>query len=394
MAGYQGWFNAPDDGASRGWNHYHAQGPLEPGNCKFDLWPDVSEYQKTYLSPFTNKDGSHARLFSSYDASTTDLHFQWMQQYGIDGVFLQRFVGSVRSDPSRHHNNIVMEHALTMSRKYGRAIAVMYDLSGMHDSVDVDLVIGDWKYLVDSLRLTAGGDDQTYLYHNHKPLVAVWGAGFGDHRPYTARSVERILDFLQHDPVYGGCAILLGVPTYWRDQGADADKDPRWMDLFKRVDIIQPWMVGRYNEDSYPPFAERIKADIAWTTAHHEDYVPVVFPGFSWHNMYPNFPQNQIPRDRGRFFWQQITGDLQAGAQMLYVAMFDEIDEGTAIFKASLDPPDGKSTFVSFEPGIPNDYYLQLAGYAAKLLRKEAPFLKDPPIPSSGKELIFIQAQK
>ncbi|HEV3325529.1 MAG TPA: DUF5703 domain-containing protein [Puia sp.] len=381
MAGYQGWFNAPDDGAGRGWNHYHAKGPLGPGNCKFDLWPDVSEYPKTYPSPFTKADGTPAYLFSSYDAGTTDLHFKWMQQYGIDGVFIQRFVSSVRSDPSRHHNNIVMEHALGASRKYGRAIAVMYDLSGMRDSVDVDVVINDWKYLVDSLRLTSGGDDQTYLYHNGKPLVAVWGAGFGDHRPYTPRSVERILDFLQHDPVYGGCSILLGVPTFWRDQGSDADKDPHWMDLFKRVDIIQPWMVGRYHEDTYPPFKDRIKADIAWTTAHHEDYVPVVFPGFSWHNMYPDFPQNQIPRDSGRFFWEQIAGDLQAGAQMLYVAMFDEIDEGTAIFKASLDPPDGQSSFVHFDPGIPSDYYLQLGGYAAKMLRKQVPFRPDPPPP-------------
>ena len=26
MAGYQGWFNAPDDGADRGWNHYSNHG--------------------------------------------------------------------------------------------------------------------------------------------------------------------------------------------------------------------------------------------------------------------------------------------------------------------------------------------------------------------------------
>jgi alpha-L-fucosidase 2 len=381
MAGYQGWFNAPGDGAGRGWNHYHSAGPLEPGNCKFDLWPDVSEYPKTYPSPFTHADGTTADLFSSYDSSTTDLHFKWMKQYGIDGVFMQRFVNSVKNDPGRHHTNVVLQHALDASRSYGRAIAVMYDLSGMKDSVDVDVVINDWKYLVDSLRLTSRGDNQTYLYHHGKPLVAVWGAGFGDHRAYTARSVERILDFLQHDPVYGGCAILLGVPTYWREQGKDADKDPRWMDLFQRVDIIQPWMVGRYNEDTYPPFKELIRNDIAWCKAHGEDYVPVVFPGFSWHNMFPSSPQNQIPRDSGRFFWKQITGDLQAGAQMLYVAMFDEIDEGTAIFKASLNPPVGKSTFLNFDPGIPGDYYLQLAGHAAKMLKQQATFLETPPPP-------------
>ena len=377
MAGYQGWFNAAGDGANRGWHHYHAGGELEPGNCKFDLWPDVSEYKKTYPTPFTHADGRTAYLFSSYDASTTDLHFKWMQQYGIDGAFVQRFVTNLRSPLHLHANNTVLSHALEASRKYNRAIAVMYDLSGMNDSTDADLVIADWKNLVDSLKLTSRGDGQTYLYHRGRPLVAVWGAGFNDHRAYTARSVGRILDFLQHDPVYGGCSILLGVPTFWRDQGNDADKDPRWMELFKKVDIIQPWMVGRYHEDTYPPFRDRIKDDIAWCMANGIDYVPVVFPGFSWHNMNAKSPQNQIPRDKGRFFWEQLTGAMQAGAQMLYIAMFDEIDEGTAIFKISPDPPVGKSSFVPLDPGIPSDYYLNLAGYAGRMLRRQAPMIQE-----------------
>ena len=41
-----------------------------------DLWPDVSEYEKTYPTALTNEDGTVARVFSSYDQSTTDLHFQ------------------------------------------------------------------------------------------------------------------------------------------------------------------------------------------------------------------------------------------------------------------------------------------------------------------------------
>ena len=93
------------------------------------------------------------------------------------------------------------------------------------------------------------------------------------------------------------------------------------------------------------------------------------------------FPLNQIPRQKGRFYWSEISGAIHARAKMLYVAMFDEIDEGTAIFKASLHPPEGKSSFVSFEPDIPSDYYLQLAGYAAKMLRGQVPFREYPPSP-------------
>ena len=47
MAGYQGWFNAPDDGAGRGWYHYRGKDGFKPGSCSVDFWPDVSEYNKT-----------------------------------------------------------------------------------------------------------------------------------------------------------------------------------------------------------------------------------------------------------------------------------------------------------------------------------------------------------
>lgn len=55
--------------------------------------------------------------------------------------------------------------------------------------------------------------------------------------------------------------------------------------------------------------------------------------------MKPTTPLNAIPRLQGRFFWSQITAAKRAGADMLYVAMFDEVDEGTAIFKVTNDPP-------------------------------------------------------
>ena len=51
---------------------------------------------------------------------------------------------------------------------------------------------------------------------------------------------------------------------------------------------------------------------------------------------------DDIPRCGGRFFWSQIVAAKRAGAEMLYVAMFDEVDEGTAIFKCTNDPPTGR----------------------------------------------------
>ena len=58
---------------------------------------------------------------------------------------------------------------------------------------------------------------------------------------------------------------------------------------------------------------------------------------------------------------------------MLYVAMFDEVNEGTAIFKCTDNPPISKiAKFVNMD-GKPSDQYLWLTGQAAKMLRKEIP---------------------
>jgi hypothetical protein len=116
-----------------------------------------------------------ARVFSSYDQSTTDLHFRWMQQYGIDGVFVQRFFGGLRTPKSREASRVVLEHAMESSRKYGRAISVMYDLSGLRNSgEDCSAMIQDWKELVDELKITSQPTNN-YLYHRGKPLVVIWG---------------------------------------------------------------------------------------------------------------------------------------------------------------------------------------------------------------------------
>jgi hypothetical protein len=89
------------------------------------------------------------------------------------------------------------------------------------------------------------------------------------------------------------------------------------------------------------------------------------------------YPLNQIPRQKGEFYWNEISGAVDAKAKMLYVAMFDEMDEGTAIFKCSNNPPGGVK-LCDLE-GMPTDHYLWLTGEAGKLLRQEIPFSSQIP---------------
>src|SRR5690349_9410660 len=58
MAGYQGWFRAPGDGTGNAFVHYGRNGKFEDGSSTVDFWPDVSEYKKTYETPFKYADGS------------------------------------------------------------------------------------------------------------------------------------------------------------------------------------------------------------------------------------------------------------------------------------------------------------------------------------------------
>jgi hypothetical protein len=151
-------------------------------------------------------------------------------------------------------------------------------------------------------------------------------------------------------------------------------------DVLKQVDVIQPWLVGRFNEKGYDKFLnEHIIGDIEWCREQGKSYAPTVFPGFSWYNLRPNEISDEIPRNKGIFFWTQIAGAIENGAEMLYVAMFDEIDEGTVIMKCEHNVPVGKSVFVPYEKEIPSDHYLWLAGMAGKMLRGEIPFTRTLP---------------
>jgi len=385
MCGYQGWFRAEGDGSGGGWSHYSEHGALTAATLHPDLWPDISEYEKTYPTALTNRDGSVARVFSSWDQSTTDLHFRWMQQYGIDGVFVQRFFGGLRTAESRKKSRVVLEHALNASQKYSRAISVMYDLSGLRDhGEDCSTIIQDWKELVDELKVTSQPTNN-YLYHKGKPVVVIWGLGFPD-RGYKLQDIgiDKVINFLKNDSEYGGCTVMLGVPTYFRDLNVDTNPDPYLHKLIESADIVMPWMVQRFTPllqfSDATRYEEEVKADIAWCDQRHLDYVPCVSAGFSWYNMHNHgrgdnamlFPLNQIPRQKGRFYWSEISGVIHAKAKMLYVAMFDEMDEGTAIFKCSNNPPAGVQ-MCDFE-GTPTDHYLWLTGEAGKMLRQEIPF--------------------
>ena len=374
VTGYQGWFRAEGDASGLGWVHYGPGKRLAPDKCSFDVWPDLSELtaEERYPSPFKFADGRPADLFSSVHPLTVRRHFRWMKDYGIDGAMLQRFGVGLGKGKGPDAMDVVLRHCVEAADAEGRSLTLMYDFSGLKPEKFAK-VVEDWK------KLAASGltKHPCYQHHAGKPLVSLWGIGFKD-RPAAYEEWTTLLRELKAS----GVAIMLGVPTYWREGKADALSGPELRALLAQADVISPWSVGRFGRpEDIASFAQKVwQPDLKACAASRQLYLPVIFPGFSWSNLSSlrgkNAKLDQIPRLGGRFLWSQAVAAREAGAKSLYVAMFDEIDEGTAIMKCGGPRPVGNFVDLS---DVPSDHYLWLSGQAGRMLRGEIPASSDLP---------------
>jgi hypothetical protein len=369
LCGYQGWFGCPGDPAGGGWRHWSRNSKqLTADSLTFEMWPDMSEYgadEKYAAGEFTYPNGSQASLFSSANSKTVQRHFEWMQKYGIDGVFLQRFLVAA-GNPS---TDLVLEHVRQSAEATGRTWALCYDLSGMRSERIYERLTADWKRLVDEKRITSDG---RYLHHNGKPVLFVWG--FYSDR-FEAQLAHRIIDFFKNDPKYS-VTLIGGCPWYWRNE-----KNAEWAREFRRLDVISPWNVGNVMkiEGQKQAGTGNWKTDMAEAKAAGMEYLPVIYPGFGWTNLKGQRSEGStIPRLGGQFFWRQFTTAADLGIDMTYVAMFDEVDEGTAIFKVTNSPPT-QGHFQTFE-NLPSDWYLRLTAEGSKVIRGERRSSKELPI--------------
>lgn len=379
LCGYQGWFRAEGDGSGLGFHHYQKHGKFEPGHCTIDLWPDLAEFDEdeTYPTAFRHADGSVAKVFSSLNSKTVSRHFKWMKDFHLDGVFVQRFATlgakEKRSYGLLKADNQKLLHCRTAANQQERCYALMYDLSGLSDE-DFENLARDWKNLRTRMKLGTDPNDKAYLQLNGKPLVAIWGVGFaGEDRKYTLEKAEWFLRLLKHNPEWGGMSIMLGVPYGWREQNQDATKNEKLHEVLQLADVISPWSVGRYHPKNVMSgkVLERQIADLEWCRKKKIQYLPVLYPGFSWKNLHGG-ELGAIPREEGKFLWNQFVTTRAAGINAAYIAMFDEIDEATAIFKCTNEPPVGASEFLTYE-GLPSDHYLWLCGEGKRLLNGRIP---------------------
>lgn len=368
LFGYQGWFDCPGADGKGVWSHW-SRGIPTAESTSIDMYPDLSEFSPSDLCVIPNMTiaGHPAYLFSSRNPHIVMRHFEWMKTYGLDGVLVQRFVNDIprrRADGETVLRNIMAAAAAT-----GRTFAIEYDISGGKPDSFAQQLQDDWKYLVDTVKVTA---HPNYLHHNGKPVLSVWGMGLGDgkHPPENPEDALRIVKWFKSDapPAYR-VTYIGGTPARWRTLQGDAAKDPGWTKAYRAMDVVQPWTIGRYRsiEQADDWRKNQLEPDLAELKRNGQIYMPVIFPGFSWHNLNRHSAENAIPRNHGEFLLRQARNAREAGATLLKIAMFDEVNESTAMFKVvskrSEAPDQGYWLTLDADGNdLPSDYYLRLAG--------------------------------
>jgi hypothetical protein len=375
LFGYQGWFDCPN-----GWSHW-ARGVPTAESLVIDLYPDLREFDAADLCavPGMTIGDRPAYLYSAHNPRVVVRHFEWMREYGPDGVLVQRFLTDIPRN--RAGGDVVLRNVMAAAEATGRAFAIEYDISGARADAFAGELRDDWAYLVENLKVTG---HPNYLHHKGKPVLSVWGMGLSDaakHPPTKAEDALALIQGLKERVTYIG-----GTPARWRTVRGDAAGDPGWTAAYRAMDVVQPWTVGRYRNEAEADRWRKdvLEPDLAETRTNGQEYMPVIFPGFSWHNLNRDAPENAIPRNGGAFLWRQAANARAAGARMLKIAMFDEVNEGTAMFKAAARRADAPKqgywlTLDADGFDLPSDWYLWLAGEITRAFHEGRELAREMP---------------
>lgn len=366
LAGYQGWFRCPNDPVDNGWVHWGrtAYDPMDASQVTVDMWPYLNDYEADSVYPadeMVYENDRPAYLFSSADQETIQRHFRWMRKYNIDGVYLQRFV-SRRLSGYYGADEFVLNNVREAAAQEGRVWALEYDVSSLHfDEAPFEVITNDWKFLTEELGIL---DDPRYLHEDGKPVLFIWGFSVAL-RDFSLEEANEIVDYFSAQDLY----LIGGVNAYWEDK-------TDWYDHYQRYDQLLGWM-------------ERDLTDLNRQKDLLESWgmkiLPHAWPGFSWCNLKELVPGTAYTaRAAGQFYWTRLYNAVACGADQIFLGMFDEYDESTAIMPMSDDHPVPHSEWGQYidNEGYDPFRYLQLSGAAREMLHGDRSVSSS--LPSSG----------
>ena len=381
FTGYQGWFNTQNDGAGLQWRHWYDGSSPNPHRIVFEMYPDISEYDDSDLEATPSGErnlgnlgnGDVAKLFSSYKEGVIDKHFQWMKEAEIDGAALQRFM-SYTADNRRTPSDSIAVRMARAGVKHGRLLYIMYDTGA--GNTDVTRLKTDWAHLVNNVKITGF---PSYAHHDEKPVVCLWGVGLNSRNNDNAATAANWLEMINWLKDQG-CYVIGGTPRSWRTLNGDSHTHSDFANVYKALDMLSPWVVGRFRMDGISGNAtNNLIPDLAYCLEQGIEYQPVIFPGFAWSQWKTGDenPVNSHPRLEGRFAWEQFKQINNAGGKSLYLAMFDEYDEGTNWMKNATDftnIPTNQYFLTGSADGywLSSDYQLRVARQMSRVMKGAA----------------------
>jgi len=387
--GYQAWHFAGAPDTDKGWYHWFKSRKLpQVEHLHGDQWPAMDEYTTLYPTDMTYADGSPVKVYSARDYETIDLHVKWMKEYGIKGLALQRQQNIIDRTHVRDTRDQIAQHVRKACEKYGVKFFLMPCNNAKSEQQNKGVVkrfVDDWKHLVDNIKIT---ESPMYARQEGKPVIIMWGLGF-DNRPMTPAEAGEIVDFFKAGPepyqVYLGGGLQRGI---------NSERVKAWQPIYEKLDLIKTWrtvqMIHR-GEKGKARTIKGVQSEKTWCDQHNIEYMPCIFAGGSWYG------NNQYPRMGGQYFWSQFSVVMQDvfkpdEPKFIYVAMFDEIDEGTAIYKTATRadqlPNPAKMTHNNIDQeklpphlhDLPSDWYLRLAQAMGKIITGSQPMSDEIPI--------------
>ncbi len=318
-------------------------GSVRQDHLTVDLLPSVREINTKDLcyTGLRRPDDSTVWVFSSQNERVVAAHFRWMQEHNIDGAAAQRFIAGMASQAKRRCSDNVLRNIQKASESSARVFYVTHDIFGADPDTVVNDIRNDWRHLADDLKITASAN---YLCKNGKPVLQLWGFGFGD-RPGNADAVASLINDLKicFDGLQAA-TFVGGAPTSWRTLLGDSKSEHGWAKVYLSYDVLSPLFVGRFSDevDADEFLKDNILLDLAEVKRYDIRYMPVIFPEFSWYNLMTNRGKkdyavlNRIPRNFRKFLSRQASNLLDAHVETMYAAMFDEVGETTALFPVEI----------------------------------------------------------
>jgi hypothetical protein len=243
----------------------------------------------------------------------------------------------------------------------------------MSASTLYSIITTQWQSMVDQ----GYTSDPNYLHQGGLPVVQIYGffPNTANQQLGVPATGNPLITYFKTSGKYQAVVIGSGAQNYGT---GSAD----YLAMLMRLDAYIPWNVGHVHTDAT---SGNIVATVSgWPTdsntftSNGVKFIPLVFPGTSPAGP-PAYPPT-APRRDGNFLWEQFVELSQIPiTNTVYVAMFDEMNEGTQILPITSTPPVQASPFYTYDAD-PGDWYERLVVQGEKMLLNGTPITSTIPI--------------